>query len=153
MQNTPNFEKIEAALRSGLSTKKDDEFALMAQLVIDDPPQNPKELYDLVSQYVTNGKTFNKGMKKLCSTIITDLKKKKLIGAAKPKAKVVEESTPSTVNESDADGTPKWGKEREISDEERKMDPAWMNTSSMHEQDTKFLDRKRQQMAEREAAE
>lgn len=158
MQNTPNFEKIEAALRNGFSTRKDDEYALMSQLVLDDPPQNPKELYDLLKEFITNGASFNKSMKKLCSGIMADLQKKKLIGQAKPKAKVVEQAqaTPSTVNESDAENqsssTP--AKERDNSDEERKqMDPAWMNTSTMHEQDTKFLARKREQQAEREAAE
>ena len=117
----------------------------MAQLVLDDPPTNPKEFYDLLNSHMTNGTSFNKSMKKLCGTIMKDLKQKNLIGAAKPKAKEDEQATPSTVNESDdsVNNTPKHGNEN--SDEERKMDPAWMNTSTKHEQDTKFLDRKRLQ--------
>jgi len=75
MQNTPNFENIEAALRKGgLTVKKDDEFACMAQLVLDDPPQNPKEFYDLLSSRFTNGDSFNKSMKKLCGNIMKELK-------------------------------------------------------------------------------
>jgi len=81
-----------------------------------------------------------------------DLKQKGLIGAAKPKVKEEEEqATPSTVHESDdsVKNTPKHGNEN--SDEERKMDPAWMNTSTMHEQDAKFVDRKRIQALKIEA--
>jgi hypothetical protein len=106
MQNTPNFEQTVACLRNGFTTKKDDEFPIMAQRVVDDPPQNPKELFDLMEKHITNGTSFNKGMKKICTTIMADLKKKKLIGKAIPKAKAEptpskEEVTPSTVNESD----------------------------------------------------
>ena len=58
----------------------------------------------------------------------------------------VDQATPSTVNESDAEDSIKGSpKNKANSDEERKMDPAWMNTSTKHEQDTKFVDRKRLQ--------
>lgn len=153
MQNTPKFDKIEAALRQGgLTVKKDDEFACMAQLVLDDPPTNPKEFFELLNSRFTNGDAFNKSMKKLCGTVMKDLKQKNLIGAAKPKAKVEEQATPSTVNESDDSekkSTPKHGNEN--SDEERKMDPAWMNTSTKHDQDSKFVERKRLQAIKIEA--
>jgi len=98
MQNTPKFDKIEAALRQGgLTVKKDDEFACMAQLVLDESPSNPTEFFKLLSSRFTNGASFNKPMKKLCGAIMKDLKQKDLIGVAKPKPKEEEQATPSTV--------------------------------------------------------
>ena len=102
MQNTPNIEEIEAALRQGgMTVKKDDEFACMAQLVLDTPPTNPKEFFMLLNSRFTNGDSFNKPMKRLCGAVMKDLKQKGLIGAAKPKANEEQQATPSTVNESD----------------------------------------------------
>lgn len=138
---------IETALRAGLTTKQDDEFALMAQLVLDAPPQNAKDLFDLVSKHITNGKAFNKGMKQRCSSIVLELKKQTAAATPKPTPSVAEQSTPSTLHESEADGTPAWGQEKDTSDEESKTDPAYTGAEA------KFRDRKRQQMAERETAE
>lgn len=53
--------------------------------------------------HITDGDSFNKSMKKKCATVMGTLEKKKLIGKAKPKAKAVEQATPSPKHESELD--------------------------------------------------
>jgi hypothetical protein len=142
------LDQISTALQAGLKANRDDDYCVMAQLVLDDPPQNPKELHSLLCSHLADGDNFNGGMKKKCTSVMAALNKKKLIGKAKPKAKVVVKAAPvSPKHESDLDtksgSTPGWAKEGEGSEEEQKeVDPAWMNTSSKHEQDDAFLARK-----------
>ena len=72
MENTPSpqLAQIEEILKSG-SWKiiKDENLCLMAQAILDDCPQNPKELHSSVQKYIVDGDKFNKGMKKICAGV------------------------------------------------------------------------------------
>lgn len=96
-------------------------YSTMASLIIEDAPQNGKELFDTIGKHLADAPdSYNRAMKKLFTQVHKDLDAKKLIGAKKEK-KVEEkkagsdDETPSRQAETDASeqGTPGFIKERE----------------------------------------
>jgi len=125
MQSTPNdkYIAIETILKAQLSPKKDDEICVMTQLIIDECPQNGKDLFDLLQNYLKDAESFNRGAKKLFTQVHKDLDKKKCIGKAKPKKVVTPKAQPKE-EETESNGTPGFKFEssgrRRSSDEEVK---------------------------------
>ena len=93
----------------------------MAQLVIEEAPQNGKELFDTIGKHLADAPdSYNRAMKKLFTQVHKDLDAKKLIGPKKEKKveekkAISDDETPNRAAETDASeqGTPGFLKETE----------------------------------------
>lgn len=89
----------------------------MAQLVIEEAPQNGKELFDTIGKHLDDAPdSYNRAMKKLFTQVHKDLETKKLIGAKKEKS-VEEKKTSSSDNEETPSTTPSRKEEAEASEQ------------------------------------
>ena len=80
------FVEIEWLLKSTVKASSAGLFSTMAQLIIEEAPQNGKELYDTIGQHLADAPdSYNRAMKKLFTDLFKGLDAKKLIGAKKEK--------------------------------------------------------------------
>jgi hypothetical protein len=99
----------------------------MAQLIIEEAPQNAKELYDSIGHHLAETPdSYNRAMKKLFTDLHKAMDAKKLIGAKKEKVVVVQEKKPV----SDDDVTPSRVSEAET----EKTDASEQGTPSMYKE-------------------
>ena len=80
------FTEIEWLLKSTVKASSAGLFSTMAQLIIEEAPQNGKELYDSIGKHIADAPdSYNRQMKKLFTDLFKALDSKKLIGAKKEK--------------------------------------------------------------------
>ena len=112
--------EIEEFLKGSLKAQKPTGYKTMAQLIIEEAPQNGKELYDSIGQQIENpADSYNRAMKKIFTQLFKDLDQKKMIGPKKEKVveetkTVSDEETPNRQEETDVSdqGTPSFIKEQ-----------------------------------------
>jgi hypothetical protein len=130
------FAGIEEFLKGAIKAKSAGLYSSMAQQVLEDAPQNGKELFDSIGKHMADAAdSYNRGMKKLFTQVFKDLESKGLVPAKKEKivevVEVVEKKapsdegeTPSRGVETDASesGTPMPSREPDANTEERKVE-------------------------------
>jgi hypothetical protein len=95
-----NATELEEFLKGSLKASDSRLYCTMANLVIEEAPQNAKELFDVVGKHMADAPdSYNRGMKKIFTQLFKDLDAKKMIGPKKEK-KVEEQKTP-TVSDDD----------------------------------------------------
>lgn len=76
------FTEIEWLLKSSVKASSEGLYSTMAQLIIEEAPQNGKELYDSIGKHIKDAPdSFNRQMKKLFTDLFKAMDAKKLIGA------------------------------------------------------------------------
>ena len=99
------FTDIEALLKSYVKATKAGLYSTMAQQVIEEAPQNAKELFDCIGPHMADTPdSFNRPMKKLFTDLHKTMDAQKLIGAKKEKKveeKKVEEKKPISDDETE----------------------------------------------------
>jgi hypothetical protein len=91
---TEMFTDLEWLLKSTVKASQPGLYSTMAQQIIEEAPQNAKELFDCIGQHMADAPdSFNRPMKKLCTDLHKTMDAKKLIGAKKVKV-VIEEIKP-----------------------------------------------------------
>ena len=117
------FAEIEVFLKGAVKAKESGLYSTMAQQIIEEAPQNGKELFDTIGVHIQDAPdSYNRQAKKIFTAMHKDMDTKKLIGAKKEKKQepeekkaISDEETPSRAAETDASesGTPSFNREPE----------------------------------------
>jgi preprotein translocase subunit Sec63 len=100
------FTELEWVLKSSVKATEAGLYSTMAQVIIEESPQNGKELFDAIGKHLADAPdSYNRAMKKLFTDLFKNMDAKKLIGAKKEK-KVEEKKVSSDDEDTKNENTP-----------------------------------------------